>query len=99
MLKTTDSRTRAQRYADRRWWGNGVKVVGYAIHDPIWDIGDRVKVYSIELLHRDGRKTTRWVSVTSDIDGSGGYLDAFECTAICGGVERSWRYELAERSA
>lgn len=97
MLKTsTDSRTRAQRYADRRWWGNGVKVVGYAIHDPIWDIGDRVKVYSIELLHRDGRKTTRWVSVTTDSDGC---LDAFECTGICGGVEKTWRHKLAERGA
>lgn len=93
-----DSRTRAQRYADRRWWAEGVKVVGYAIHDPIWDIGDRVKVYFVELLHRDGHKTTRWVSVTTDNDGSG-CLEAFEVTGICGAVEKTWRQRLAERSA
>lgn len=99
MLRTsTDSRTRAQRYADRRWWGDGVKVVGYATHHPIWDIGDDlVKVYSVELLHHDGHKTTRWVSVATDID-------VYECTGIMGhndvgGVPKTWRHKLAERSS
>ena len=95
MLRTsTDSRTRAQRYADRRWWGRGVKVVGYAIHQPMWDITDRVKVYSVELLHRDGHKTTRWVSVAIDID-------VYECPGVVesDGVPKTWRHKLAERSA
>jgi len=93
MLRTsTDSRTRAQKYADRRWWGNGVKVVGYATHHPVWDIA-RVKVYSVELLHLDGHKTTRWISVTADTS------DAFESTAICGGAEKTCQQRLVERSA
>lgn len=116
MLRTsTDSRTRAQRFADSRWWNSSirrddgqlwdlegnparsVKVVGYATHQPVWDIGDRrVKVYSVELLHCDGHKTTRWVSVAIDID-------AYECTGIMGsvdmgGVPKTWRHKLAERS-
>ena len=66
MIRTsTDSRTRAQRYADSQWWMPGVKIVGYAIHLPEFDL-PRSKVYLVEILQTDGTKTMRWVCVSTD---------------------------------
>lgn len=70
-----DSRTRAQRYADSRWWMPGVKVVGYAIHHPQLDLSTR-SVYSVELLYHDGGSLTRWICVSTS-DGSD---QVYDCT-------------------
>jgi hypothetical protein len=86
MMQATDSRTRAQRYADSRWWAyDGVKTVGYAIHRPEFSLGDRSRVYSAEIFHCDGLKTTRWVCVATYVDGSGYIYE-------CGGVHSSMPY-------
>jgi hypothetical protein len=105
MLKTsTDSRTRAQRYADRRWWhlktadGYSVKVVGYAIHRPEFDWDDGSRVYSVELLYFGGTRVNRWVCVSQDADGSGCIYDVSGLHRPLS-VPRTWRHELAERSA
>ena len=64
MLRTsTDSRTRAQRYADSRWWSDGVKVVGYAIRCPEMDSQGR-EVFSVEVLYLEGQKRTRYITVS-----------------------------------
>ena len=76
MLRTADSRTQAQRYADDQWWMiPGVKVVGYAIHHLKFDLSTR-SVYSVELLYLDG-SLTRWICVSTETDGSG---HIYECT-------------------
>lgn len=75
MRTSTDSRTRAQRYADSRWWQDRVKTVGYAIHRPEFDRIDRM-LYSVEILNTNGTKTTRWLGVVTDVDGSGYIYDS-----------------------
>ena len=72
MLRTsTDPRTRAQRYADSRWWSDGVKTVGYAIRCPEMDgiPGGRPgrQIYSVEMLYWNGHKRTRFVAVSDVI--------------------------------
>ena len=63
MLRTsTDARTRAQRYADSRWWQDGVKTVGYAIRCPEMDSQGR-EVFSVEILYMEGQKRTRYITV------------------------------------
>ena len=63
-----DLRSRAQRYADVRWWTDDVKVVGYAIHRPEWDMPmngvTRSRIYSVQILYRDGSKHTRFICAT-----------------------------------
>lgn len=101
MIRTsTDARTRAQKYADSRWWGDswphvastGVKVVGYAIHRPEFDL-DRSSIYSVSILHRDGTTRTRFICVSREY--------VYECTGeeFSPRVPKTWRHELAERSA
>jgi hypothetical protein len=62
-MTSTDSRIRAQRYADSRWWTDGVKVVGYAIRCPEMDNQGR-EVFSVEILYSEGQKRTRYITVS-----------------------------------
>ena len=54
---------RAQRYADGRWWTDGVKTVGYAIRCPEMDSQGR-EVFSVEVLYSEGQKRTRYITVS-----------------------------------
>ncbi len=75
-----DLRSRAQHYADVRWWTDDVKVVGYAIHRPEWDmwrpgrghLDTRSRIYSVQILYRDGSKHTRFICATKTF--------AYQCT-------------------
>ena len=64
MLRTsTNPQVRAQRYADSRWWQDGVKTVGYAIRCPEMDSHGR-EVFSVEILYSEGQKRTRYITVS-----------------------------------
>ena len=97
-MLNTSARTRAQKYADRRWWGQGVQVVGFAIHRPEFDIGNRTSFYSVAILHCDGTTSTRFVCVINTTDGR---IDVYESAGqdLSPRAPRTRHHRLAERSA